>query len=220
MNYHLKQWKTLLVASIALLMTLSIAPSYAQDEKFLEGGHYELLDEVQPVQTGDKIEVVELFWYRCPHCFRLEPYLVEWLKNIPENAQYVPVPALLNPKWEFEARAYYTFEALGIVDDLHGKFFNAIHVDRLKIDTVEKLASWANENDASGDDILNTFQSFAVENKLNFASVMSRKYGITGVPAIIVDGRYRTSVSLAGGHDKLIELINFLIEKAAQNRAS
>ena len=207
---------------ILTLMLFALAPasSYSQEEQFLEGGHYELLDEVQPVQTGEKIEVVEMFWYRCPHCFRLEPFLIEWQKNIPENAEYVPVPALLNPKWEFEARVFYTFDALGVLDEVHAKYFDAIHQQRLKIDTVEKLAAWGEENGVSGQAIKDTFQSFAVENKLNFANVMSRKYGITGVPAIIVDGRYRTSVSLAGGHDKLIELINFLIDKAAQARSS
>ncbi len=204
------------LASLAL--GLSIAS--AQEEQFIEGGHYELLDEVQPVQTGEKIEVVEMFWYRCPHCFRLEPYLIEWEKNMPEKAQFVPIPALLSEKWEFHARAYYTFEALGVLDQLHPLFFNALHQQRLNINSVEQLAAWSEENGVSGKQILDTFESFAVENKINFANVMSRKYGITGVPAIIVDGRYRTSVSLAGGHDKLIELINYLIEKAAQVRAS
>ena len=196
------------------------AVSHAQEEQFIEGGHYELLDEVQPVQTGDKIEVVEMFWYRCPHCYRLEPYLIEWQENMPENAAYVPIPALLNPRWEFHARAFYTFEALGIVNEVHKEFFDAIHLERLNINTVEDLQAWVDSQDIGSHDIIGTFSSFAVENKLNFAGVMSRKYGITGVPAIIVDGRYRTSVSLAGGHDKLIELINFLIAKAAETRAS
>jgi thiol:disulfide interchange protein DsbA len=220
MYFKLLKGNNILFLLTATLFVLTSISAYSQEEQFLEGGHYELLDEVQPVQTGEKIEVVEMFWYRCPHCFRLEPFLIEWQKNIPENAEYVPIPALLNPKWEFEARVFYTFDALGVLEEVHAKYFDAIHQQRLKIDTVEKLAAWSEENGVSGQAIKDTFQSFAVENKINFANVMSRKYGITGVPAIIVDGRYRTSVSLAGGHDKLIELINFLIGKAAQARAS
>jgi len=220
MYFKLLKGNNFLSLLTATLFVLTPISAYSQEEQFLEGGHYELLDEVQPVQTGEKIEVVEMFWYRCPHCFRLEPFLIEWQKNIPENAEYVPIPALLNPKWEFEARVFYTFDALGVLEEVHAKYFDAIHQQRLKIDTVEKLAAWSEENGVSGQAIKDTFQSFAVENKINFANVMSRKYGITGVPAIIVDGRYRTSVSLAGGHDKLIELINFLIGKAAQARAS
>lgn len=219
---HLNQLKSrsLFTLVVGIFLTMGTSPSYSQETPFIEGGHYELLDEVQPVQTGDKIEVVELFWYRCPHCYRLEPYLIEWEKNIPVIAEFVAVPALLNPSWEFEARVYYTFEALGVLDQVHAAYFNAIHEQRLTIDTVDKLAKWSEEQGISGKDIKSTFNSFAVENKINFANVMSRKYGVTGVPAIIIDGRYRTSVSLAGGHDKLIELIDFLIEKAALARAS
>ena len=100
------------------------------------------------------------------------------------------------------------------------KFFDAIHKERLNINSAEELQAWVDKQDVGSHDVIGTFSSFAVENKLNFASVMSRKYGITGVPAIIVDGRYRTSVSLAGGHDKLIELINYLIIKAEEARSS
>jgi len=215
--------RTLLTASAALglgllVSPLLVAPGFAQSSDFVEGGQYEQLSEAQPVQTGDKIEVVEMFWYRCPHCYRLEPFIHRWLDNKPDNAEYVPIPAILNENWEFHARAYYTFEALGLVDRLHGKFFDAIHKERLAFNTVEQLAEWATQYDVKQESIVNTFNSFAVNNKLNFASVMGRKYGITGVPSIIVDGKYRTSVSMAGSHEELLNVINFLVEKAAAER--
>ena len=210
--------RNILTTLLAGFLGLALSPVIAQEEPFVEGEHYQLLDEVQPIQTGDRVEVAELFWYHCPHCFRLEPFLVEWQKNMPEGAQYVPIPAILNDQWEFDARAYYTFEALGLIDDLHGRYFSAIHEQRLDIRTAEQLAAWADENGVDGSKIPETFDSFAVQNKLNFSYIMSRKYGITGVPAIIVDGRYRTSVSQAGSHTKLIKVINFLIGEAAQLR--
>jgi len=203
---------------LGLLLTVFLIPVHAQNEEYAEGAHYELLSEVQPVQTGDKIEVVELFWYRCPHCFRLEPFLVKWLENIPDNAEYVPIPAVLNQNWILHGRAYYTFEALGLVDPLHGKFFDTIHKDRRQFNSPEEIADWAATHGADRDVFLNTYNSFAVNSKIQFANVMGKKYGITGVPAIIVDGKYRTSVSMAGSHDKLIGLINFLIKKAAEER--
>ncbi len=218
-NTLIRNKRGTLSAVIGFWLAFNLAMLHAQEEQFIEGGHYELLEEVQPVQTGDKIEVAELFWYRCPHCFRLEPYIVEWLKTIPENAEYVAIPALLNPAWEFHARAYYTFDALGVVEELHGRFYTALHEHRKNINTLEELADWVADNGADAQSIIDTFYSFAVENKLNFSRVMSRKYGITGVPAVIVDGRYRTSASLAGSHEKLFEVIDFLIEKAAQARA-
>ncbi|MBX2868077.1 MAG: thiol:disulfide interchange protein DsbA/DsbL [Acidiferrobacterales bacterium] len=205
----------------AFLATLFFLPSvWAQSDRYVEGGHYELLGEFQPVQTGDKIEVVEMFWYRCPHCYRLEPYLEKWLQNKPENAEYVPIPALLNNSWAFQARAFFTFEALGLTDTLHAKFFDAIHKERRPFNTVDQLAEWAQEYGADPEDIRKTMDSFAVNNKLNFAALMSKKYGITGVPAIIVDGKYRTNVSMAGSHEELFNLIDFLIEKAAAERQS
>lgn len=204
----------------SLLLTLSVANVRAQAEPFIEGGHYELLDEVQPVQTGDKIEVVEMFWYRCPHCFQLEPFMVKWLKNIPENTQFVRTPAVLNRQWEFHAKAYYMFEALGVVDELHDKFYSAIHVGRLDIDSADELADWAAENGVNRQSVIDAFNSFAVESKFNFAKVMTRKYGLSGVPAVIVDGRYRTTVGHAGSQEEMIKVINFLIEKAVRIRAT
>ncbi len=210
--------KKLSALLFALCFTLGMPALHAQDTEYVEGGHYELLDEVQPVQTGDSIEVVEMFWYRCPHCYRLEPYLQRWLQNKPENAEFVPIPAILNENWGFHARAYYTFEALGLTEQLHVPFFDAIHRDRKPFNTVEQLAEWAATQGADPDAIVSTFNSFAVNNKLNFANIMSRKYGISGVPAIIVDGKYRTSVSMAGSHDELLEVINYLVAKAAEER--
>ena len=209
--------------ALGILLTASLwffaAGVSAQETQFVEGGHYELLRETQPVQTGDKIEVVEMFWYQCPHCYRLEPYITQWRENKPDNAEFVPVPAILNERWAFDARMYYTLEALGLDRQLHADIFKAIHETRLPLNSVERFADWAAENGADRQAVLAAFNSFGVENKLNFATVMSRKYGLTGVPAIIVDGKYRTSVSLAGSHEKLLEVIDYLVKLAAEQRA-
>ena len=212
--------KHLLGALFTTFCLLFAAQGMAQDGEYVEGGHYELLDEVQPVQTGDKIEVVEMFWYRCPHCYRLEPYLHRWLENKPENAELVPIPAILNENWAFHARVYYTFEALGLTDQLHVKFYDALHRERRPFNTPEQVADWVGEQGINKDAILGTFNSFAVNNKVSFAGVMTRKYGINGVPSIIVDGKYRTSVSMASSHEALLDLINYLVEKAAAERQS
>ncbi|MEM7195485.1 MAG: thiol:disulfide interchange protein DsbA/DsbL [Pseudomonadota bacterium] len=212
--------KALLALPAAATFGFSRSAS-AQDEEFIEGGHYEVLPEVLPVQTGDKIEVVEMFWYRCPHCYRLEPYMLDWLATKkPENAEFVPIPAVLNRQWAYHARAYYVFEALGMDEELHPKFFDAIHKERKPFSTVDHLADWVAVNGGDRNTVLDTWDSFAVENKMKFAEIMSRKYGISGVPAVIVDGRYRTSVSLAGSHEQLIKLINFLVKKAAEARTA
>ncbi|MCY4051322.1 MAG: thiol:disulfide interchange protein DsbA/DsbL [Gammaproteobacteria bacterium] len=205
--------------SILILTDYALSQSSQPEEAFIKDGHYIELDQVQPVQTGDKIEVLEVFWYECPHCYRLHPVINEWLKNKPETAEYVPMPVYFNPERnEFSARAFYTFEVLDKLDPLHSMMFHAIHDERRSLRTKENLATWAEEFGVSGQDIINTFDSFAIDSKINFSKVMTRQYGITGVPTIIIDGRYMTSVSHAGNHENLIDVMNFLIEKARQVR--
>lgn len=207
-----------LCTSIALAGLLS-GPALAQEETFMEGVHYEKLTNNQPVSTGDKIEVLELFWYRCPHCNTLEVPLQKWLKNgKPENAEYVAFPAVLSDRWAPAARTFYTLEALGLLDELHGKVFYAIHSEHRNLGSAERLAEWVEQQGYSADDVLDTYDSFAVNTKLNYARTATRNYDINGVPAVVVDGKYRTSVSQAGDYDALFKVINYLVEKTAAER--
>lgn len=195
------------------------APVWLAQNEFAEGVHYEVLDKPQPVQTGEQIEVLELFWYGCPHCYRLEPMLIKWLKNKPENSAYVALPAVLGSNWEAGARAWYTFEALGLTSKLHGEYFHAIHRDRLRLDTAEALADWMAGQGHDRAAALAAYDSFAVDAKVRHSARVGRLYGISGVPSMIVDGKYLTSVGRAGGHEQLFRVIEFLIERAASERA-
>ncbi len=212
--------KNTLIAVLSGLLFISSA--WAQSDAFEEGTHYDVMETIQPISTGDQIEVLELFYYHCPHCNQLEAPLHEWLKNgKPDNADYVAFPAIFAPKWEAAARTFYTLQALGLEEELHPKVFYAYHSERRnKITSPDQLAEWVAENGGNAQDVLDTYESFTVNSKIDFANKMTREYGITGVPAIIVDGKYRTSVSKAGGHDALFELINFLVAKAAAERDS
>lgn len=208
---------------ISALFTLAFLTNltFAQEETFLQDGHYEVLDTIQPVSTGDKIEVLELFWYRCPHCNSLEIPLQKWLKNdIPENAEFVAFPAVLAQRWQPAARVFYTLEATGMLDDLHAKVFHAIHSQHKNFGSAESLSTWVDEQGFDGNAVLDAYDSFAVNTKLNYARTMTKKYGINGVPAVIIDGKYRTSPSMAGDHDVLFDVINFLVEKASKDRQS
>lgn len=211
--------KTFLV-SIAALMLFSIS-AFAQQAEFIEGEQYVALNNTQSVSTGDKIEVLELFWYRCPHCNTLEVPLQKWLKNgKPDNAEYVAFPAILGDSWAAGARTFYTLEALDLLNELHGKAFYAIHSEHRNLGSAKHLAEWVEEQGHSAEDILDTYDSFAVNTKLSFAKTMTKKYEIQGVPAVVIDGKYRTSVSQAGDFDTLFKVINFLVEKAASERNS
>lgn len=200
--------------SIFLAFTLpSTAQEFQEDVNF-----FPLLVE-QPVRTGDQIEVLEIFWYGCPHCYALEPYLKKWLKNKPEFVEFVQLPAVLNRSWAFDARVFYTFVALGLMDELHEAYFDAIHQDRRRMKNVEQVASWAQEQGIDPQLILDTFNSFGVDSMLANATQMSGRYEADGVPTIIIDGKYRTTVSLAGGHNEIIDLINYLAQRAKSERA-
>ncbi|NBT28658.1 MAG: thiol:disulfide interchange protein DsbA/DsbL [Gammaproteobacteria bacterium] len=206
------------LTGILLIMFSLVMPAPAQE--FDQDVNYFELLVPQPVSTGDKIEVLELFWYGCPHCYSLEPYLVKWLKNKPDFVEFVRLPAVLNRSWAFDARVYYTFIALGLVDKLHEPYFDSIHKERKRMKSVEEVAAWAAEQGVDPKAILDTFNSFGVDSMLANANQMSGRYETDGVPTIIVDGKYRTKVSLAGGQNELIDLMNYLALRAQSERAN
>ena len=208
---------TKIISALALLLTFALPVT---GQEYEQGINYFPLKIPQPVHTGDKIEVLELFWYRCPHCFELEPYLNKWLKSKPDFIEYVRLPAVLNRSWAFDARVFYTFVALGLVDSLHEAYFEAIHTDRKRIVTVEQLADWVADKGQDPQQILDTFNSFGVDSMVAHAADMSSRYETDGVPTIIVDGKYRTKVSMAGGHNELIDLMNYLALRAQSERSN
>ena len=203
--------KKLLNTVLLLLTGLFLATAQAAD--FEEGKHYVRLSTAQPTSTPDKIEVVELFWYGCPHCYRLEPHIEQWLESKPDDVAFVRMPAILSPRWELLARAWYTADMLGVTEQIHKPLFEALHDERRRITSVEQLREFFVEQGVSGEDFDRTFHSFGVAAKLNRAREMTRRYRVRGVPALIINGKYRTSASEAGSHAAMIEVTRDLIEQ-------
>lgn len=180
---------------------------------FDEGIEYEKIKPpVGKQSSGKKIEVVELFWYGCPHCFQFEPHLHKWLKKKPANVEFIRVPATFRPVWKLHARMYYTVELLGLTDKLHQKIFDAYHVGRNRLGTEKEIRKFFIANGVKGEDFDNTFASFAVDTKVRRAEDLTRRYGISGVPSMIVNGKYRTSNKISG-HSTMLEVIDYLIKK-------
>lgn len=192
------------------------APARAAD--YTAGVHYFELKEPQPVQTGSQIEVLEMFWYGCPHCYDLEPHIEKWLKTKPENAAYVRLPTIFRPSWTLHARAYYTFEALGTLDTFHRDFFDEIHKRKNRVQTAEELENYVVQRGIDKNKFYEAYNSFAVDSKLRHAQLMSARYEANGVPTFVVDGKYRATASTAGGHQELMQVVNYLVEKAAAER--
>lgn len=214
MRTHTKRILQLLAFTFALVSF----SAYAQNWE--EGVHYFELPERQPVQTEDKIEVRELFWYGCPHCYSLEPFLENWKQNKPDNAGFVLMPGIFNKITQFHAHAFYTFEALDITDEVHRDFYDEIHQRNNRVRNLSGLLEFTSKHGVDRAEAEDAFNSFSVDANLRNAKKMFRNYDATGVPTLIVDGRYRVTVSSAGGHEQLLQLIDFLIDKAAEERST
>ncbi|MGB5606853.1 MAG: thiol:disulfide interchange protein DsbA/DsbL [Gammaproteobacteria bacterium] len=201
---------------LALLLAVC-ATSAAQAKDYKEGTEYVRLATPQPTSTEDRIEVVELFWYGCPHCFHLEPYLEKWLKNKPDDVEFVRIPAVLGASWELLTKAYYVAELLGVLDKTHTALFKVLHVKRQKIKDEAALQAFFAEQGVSKEDFTRTFNSFAVAVKLNNSRLMTKRYALTGVPTLVVNGKFSSSSSRAGGNAQIIEVVDYLVtlERAA-----
>ncbi len=217
LSSSLNSTSLLRIMGILLLGMLFLSPA-TQAAKYEEGVDYELITPPQPTSTGKKIEVVELFWYGCPHCYQFEPYVNRWLKKLPENAEFVRMPGIFRPSWSLFARAYYTSIVLGVFDKTHSAIFEATHELKRPLTSEAQLAEFFAEQGVKKEDFSKVFRSFAVESKVRRATDMSRRYGVKGVPAMIVNGKYRTGAGMTGSHANTIKVVNFLIEKESQSK--
>jgi len=208
----MRRWSAGLLAALAFTFAAAAAASNNEPLRYVE------LFQAQPVVTGDKIEVRELFWYGCPHCFDLEPTLERWLEHKPDNVTFIRTPAVLRDSWAIHARTYYAFEAMGLVDKLHEAFFDALHLKKQRLITPDAIADWVAQQGVDRQKFLDAFNSFAVDSHVRQAALVGRRYEADGVPTIIVDGKYRTGVGMAGGHEALIKVIESLVQKAAAER--
>jgi len=200
-------------AAVFSLSTLAAGP-----EAF-EGHDYTRLKNAQPVATGNKVEVLEFFWYRCPHCFQLEPALNTWLKKLPKDAQVRRVPAVFRDDWMPGAKLYYTLEQMGLLGSLHPKVFDAYHLENTNLNDPAVLGGWIAKQGVDRKKFEGIYNSFSTQSKAAQGARMATTYGITGVPAFIIDGKYATSVSAAGSEARLFEVLDQLIVKARAERS-
>ena len=178
-----------------------------------ESSGYETLSSAQPTQNTDKIEIIEFFWYGCPHCYSLEPLMDKWLKTLPANVEFIRQPAIFSDVWGKHAKAYYVAEALDVVDKVHG---DAIQNKKQKLTSEDDLAKFFVAHGVDKAKFHETFNSFLVDAKVRQAKAMGPRYGITGVPAIIINGKYKTTGPIAGSHEKMIEAMDLLIKQESQ----
>jgi len=208
-----RQLLLFLTLSVSLVATLSASAQQVYEE----GKHYEVLP--QPVVTRDpaKIEVVEVFWYGCIHCFHFEPVVGAWKSKLPADVDFHGSPAMWNASMKTHSQAYFTAEALGVLDKVHTPLFRAMNEEHKRLATADEIAPIFIAAGVSKGDFEDTFDSFGVNNQVTLADSRARSYRVQGTPEIIVNGKYRVSAGMAGGQPEMLKVADFLI---AQERAA
>ena len=201
---------------LALVLTLFALAAGAAELK--EGRDYSQIDPPAPTDAKGKVEVVEFFSYMCPHCHQFEPVLGQWLKKGPvsegKDVTFRRVPVVFRDNWAPAARIYYTLEALGEVERLHFAAFEAIQVQRIDLGNEKTLEGWVGQKGLDARKFMETYRSFTVQSKVARSKQLTEAHGIQGVPALTVDGRFRTSGSFAGTYDELLKVVDNLIVKS------
>jgi len=196
------------------LLLLLLFPLFAQAATYEEGRDYQRIIPPQPTEAKGKIEVVELFWYGCPHCYRFQPYVERWLKDKPTDVEYRRMPAILGENWALLAKAYYTAEALGITERIHQPLFDAIHAQKRRMDSEEQIMEFFAEQGVSNDDFRKTFNSFWVDTKVRSAREMTHSYQAQATPSMVINGKYILNPDNTGGNfNTMMKIVDYLIGK-------
>jgi len=204
-----KMIKAILILGASLLPLAAMATPLA----YVEGVHYK--PTAQRIATSDEkvIEVIELFSYSCPHCFSLDPQVQEWEKTLSANVTFSRVPAIFRDSWLQLARVFYTAEATGDLEKLHSAIFSAIHVEKRRLQTEEQLLDFVAEQGIDREMFAKTMNSFSVKGKVKKALLLSQTSGITGVPSMLVNGKYIVDAPMAGGMSEMLKVVDFLVQQ-------
>ena len=208
--------RSIQVLTIVLLMPLAFS-SFAQIEKFIAGTHY--IELSAPVNTNDssKVEVLEVFWYGCSHCFRFEPLIANWEAVMPADVDFGRFPAIWNGLMEVHAQVYYTAEAMDALDVVHEHVFTAINIEGNRLQNEGQIGALFAKYGINEDDFAKSFNSFSVRTKVNQAKQRMEAYEIRSTPNMIVNGKYlvATGQSVLTQAD-MLEVVDFLVEKERQ----
>ena len=207
----------------ALLLTFAVSSSAAA--QLVAGRDYRVISPPQPTESGKKVEVLEFFWYGCPHCNALQPTLRTWLKQKPADVEFRRVPAILADSWVPLTRAYYALEVTGAVEKLHHEVFSAIHEKNLRLQEPKVLFDWVAQNGLDRQKFADAYGSFGVQSRTQRSVEMSRNYDISGTPTITVDGKYLVAPSMTlkpnrdVDYEKFFHILDQVIAMARKEHA-
>jgi thiol:disulfide interchange protein DsbA len=208
--------KKSVVALGFLLLSLPLVAVIAAEQAFEEELHYFEVIPPQPGAEGDRVQVLEFFWYACPHCYTLEPHLNGWLEKKPDNIEFDRVPAMF-PREDvvLHAKTYYALRLMGVEDELHEKIFRVIHDEDRQLKTQKDMEAFLDEQKIDLEAYRKAMQSFAVQTQARRAAVLAQRFDVSGVPAIVVDGKYRTT---GLGGSTTMEVTDYLIQRVEEEK--
>ncbi len=204
------------IASLFILF-LAFGVSALPAAEFKEGVGYLAIEPAPPVGSGDEVEVVEFFWYGCPHCYRLEPHMVAWLKHKPDNVKFVRVPILFRGAAQLHARAYYALQLMGELERVHEDIFKAMHVDKKRLSSQKELEDFLAGKGVDRETFRSAMRAPQVQAGLNQAHELMTRYDVRGVPVLFVDGRYRSGPGLKS-YAQFPEVVDYLVDKVLKER--
>ncbi|CAM3302149.1 thiol:disulfide interchange protein [Pseudomonas floridensis] len=209
-----------LIISAALVAASLFGMTAQAAEPVQAGKQYVELSSPVPVKEPGKIEVVELFWYGCPHCYAFEPKINPWAEKLPSDVNFVRIPAMIGGSWDAHGQLFITLDTMGVEHKVHAAVFNAIQKEHKQLTKPEDMADFVATQGIDRQKFLDTFNSFAVTGEMKKARELAQKYGVQGVPTMIVNGKYRFDIGSAGGPDEALQVADQLIAKErAANQA-
>ncbi len=207
--------RVLMTAGLLWLLG-SFALLQAQEADYQAGEHYIVLPAPATTADPEKIEVAELFWYGCGHCFQFDPIISEWKGNLAEDVSFREVPAMFGGAWNTHAQLFYTVESLGKLEETHSAIFAAIHQQNNRLADKDAMIELLADYDISADEFNKAWGSFGVRSKMEQATRLAKAYRATGVPTLIVNGKYRIEGAMVGGFDEMLKVAEFLVDKERQ----
>ncbi len=183
------------------------------------GQDYKVLKNPQPTQDKSRIEVIEFFWYGCPHCNQLHPHIKDWLKNKPDDVDFRYVPAIFRSNWIPGAKTFYTIATMNAIELLHDRVYHAVHDANLDINDESVLFNWIGQQGVDKEKFANVYNSFTTQNQIARSNQMMRQYQLTGVPAFVIDGQYLTMNRKGGTPQDTIHTLNEIIDMVRKSKA-
>lgn len=200
-------------AVLATASLIGMTATATAAEPIEAGKQYVELSSPVPVSKPGKIEVVELFWYGCPHCYHFEPTINPWIKKLPDDVHFVRIPAMFGGVWDAHGQLFVTLESMGVEDKVHAAIFDAIQKQGKKLAKPDEMAEFLATQGIDKDEFLKTYNSFAVKGQVEKDKKLAMAYQISGVPTMIVNGKYRFDIGSAGGPDQALQVADQLIAK-------